>query len=182
VRGHNAGATYACDPVLGDDPKGLYIAEAAARALAATLLPIADVTFPNRFELEWLSGKPVTDAASARGAAAKLGSPLTIATSIPHEGDALATMATGPDGAWLSAVARQDNVPNGTGDLFAALFTGYRLGGRAVQAALGSAVEAVEQAICASRGHDELQLVAILRSLNAQPAREPVTIPLSPAR
>jgi pyridoxine kinase len=182
VRGYNAGATYACDPVLGDDPKGLYIAEDAARALAETLVPIADVTFPNRFELEWLSGESVTDAASARDAAGKLGAIWTVATSIPHEGGALATMATGPGGTWLSAVARQDDVPNGTGDLFAGLFTGYRLGGRAVPAALGTAVVAVEQAICASRGHDELQLVAILRSLNAQPLREPVAILLSPTR
>ena len=84
VRGHNPAATYYCDPVLGDDPKGLYIAEDAARALAETLVPIADVTFPNRFELEWLSGVPVTEAASARAAAARLGSAWTIATSIPH--------------------------------------------------------------------------------------------------
>jgi pyridoxine kinase len=180
VRGHNAGAAYACDPVLGDDPKGLYIAEAAARALAERLVPIADVTFPNRFELEWLSGASVADAASARVAAAKLGSPWTVATSIPHQAGALATMAIGPGEAWLSAVARQVNVPNGTGDLFAALFVGYRRGGRAVQAALATAVEAVEQAICASRGHDELQLVAMLHSINGHPAREATPLPPPP--
>ena len=54
----------------------------------------------------------------------------TIATSIPHEDAQLATMAIGLEKTWLSAVARQDNVPNGTGDLFAALFTGYRLAGQ----------------------------------------------------
>ena len=91
-------------------------------------------------------------------------------------------MAIGPGEAWLSAVARLDNVPNGTGDLFAALFAGYRLGGRTIARALGTAVGAVEQAICASRGHDELQLVAILPSLNAQPPREPVAVPPSPMR
>ena len=180
VRRYNPAAAYYCDPVLGDDPKGLYIAEDAARALAATLVPIADVTFPNRFELEWLSGEPVTDAASARIAAAHLASAWTIATSIPQEGETLATMAIGSDGTWLSAVARQDNVPNGTGDLFAALFTGYRLGGRTVQAALGTAVEAIEQVICASRGHDELQLVAMLHSVNGRPSREPAVLPSSP--
>ena len=186
VRRHNPASAYYCDPVLGDDPKGLYIAEDAARALATTLVPIADVTFPNRFELEWLSGVPVSDAASARVAAASLGPAWTIATSVPHEGPdgaaALATMAIGPNEAWLSAVARQDNVPNGTGDLFAALYSGFRLDGRSTERALGAAVEAIERVICASRGHDELHLVAILRSLNAQPGREPAAIPLSPAR
>lgn len=172
VRGRNPTAMYACDPVLGDDPKGLYIAEDAARAIAAMLVPMADATFPNRFELEWLSGIPVADAASARIAAAKLGPNWTIATSIPHEGAALATMAIGPSETWLSVVARQDGVPNGTGDLFAALFAGFRLGGRSLEQALGAAVAAVEQAICASRGQDELQLVAMLRSINGGLARE----------
>jgi pyridoxine kinase len=186
VRGHNPAVAYYCDPVLGDDPKGLYIAEDAARALAEKLVPMADVTFPNRFELEWLSSVPVTDVASAGVAAATLGSAWTIATSVPHstldDGTALATMAIGPDEAWLRAVARKDNVPNGTGDLFAALFSGYRLGGRSIAQALGTAVEAIEQVICASRGHDELHLVAILHSLNAQPVRDPASIPLSPTR
>jgi pyridoxine kinase len=182
VRGHTPGAAYYCDPVLGDDPKGLYIAEDAARALAETLVPIADVTFPNRFELEWLSGVSVADAAGALRAAAELGVDWTIATSVPHEGAKLATIAIGRDEAWLSAVARQDNVPNGTGDLFAALFAGYRLAGRTVRESLGTAVGAIEQAICASKGRDELQLVAILYSLNGRAAREPVTVPPSPTR
>lgn len=171
VRGHTPGAIFACDPVLGDDPKGLYIAEDAARALAETLMPLADVTFPNRFELEWLTGEPVTDAAGALRAAAKLGVDWTIATSIPHGAAELATIAIGREQAWLSAVARQDNVPNGTGDLFAALFTGYvGLGEHTAQSALGAAVAAVEQVICASQGHDELELVAMLRSLNGAAA------------
>jgi pyridoxine kinase len=181
VRGHTPAATYYCDPVLGDDPKGLYIAEEAARAIAATLVPIADVTFPNRFELEWLSGETVSDAASARIAAAMLGPAWTVATSIPHEGARLATIAIGPEQAWLSAVARQDNVPNGTGDLFAALFAGYRLGGRSMEQALGVAIAAVERAICASRGHDELQLVAMLHSVNGIAALEPADV-TPPAR
>ena len=171
VRGHTPGAIYACDPVLGDDPKGLYIAEDAARALAETLVPLADVTFPNRFELEWLTGEPVTDVTGALRAAAKLGVDWTIATSIPHGAAELATIAIGREQAWLSTVARQDNVPNGTGDLFAALFTGYvGLGEHTAQSALGAAVAAVEQVICASQGHDELELVAMLRSLNGAAA------------
>jgi pyridoxine kinase len=176
VRGYTPGAIYACDPVLGDDPKGLYIAEEAARAIATMLVPIADVTFPNRFELEWLAGTPVTDFSSAKVAAAKLAPDWTVATSIPHEGARLATIAIGREMAesWLCAVARQDHVPNGTGDLFAALFTGYvGLGEHTAQSALAVAVAAVERVICASRGHDELELVAMLQSLNGGAAGEP---------
>lgn len=177
VRRHVPRAIYACDPVLGDDPKGLYIAEDAARALAEILVPLADVTFPNRFELEWLTGERVTDAAGALRAAAKLGAEWTVATSIPHGTAELATIAIGREKAWLSAVARQDNVPNGTGDLFAALFTGYvGLGAHTAQSALGAAVVAVEQVICASQGHDELELVAMLRSLNGPAAGQPAAV------
>jgi pyridoxine kinase len=177
VRRHVPGVIYACDPVLGDDPKGLYIAEDAARALAEILVPLADVAFPNRFELEWLTGQRVTDAASAVHAAAKLGAEWTVATSIPHGTAELATIAVGREEAWLSAVARQENVPNGTGDLFAALFTGYvGQGEQTAQSALATAVAMVERVICASRGRDELNLVAMLETLNGRGAVEPAAV------
>lgn len=176
VRRHNPTAGYFCDPVLGDDPKGLYIAEDAARALAETLVPLADVTFPNRFELEWLSGVPVADAGEARAAARRLGRPWTVATSIPHDGGALATLAIGADAAWISTVTRQERVPNGTGDLFAGLFAGYRLAGRPVPAALWAAVAATEGAIRASLGQDELRLVANLHSFSRASGEAPLPL------
>ena len=40
-----------CDPVLGDDPEGLYVDPGAAEAVREELLPIADLVSPNRFEL-----------------------------------------------------------------------------------------------------------------------------------
>ena len=53
------GLLYGCDPILGDEPGGLYIAEDAADALRDTLVPLADLVTPNRFELGWLSGEDV---------------------------------------------------------------------------------------------------------------------------
>lgn len=49
VQARNPAARLFCDPVLGDDPKGLYIAEEAAHALRDALVPLAEFTFPNRF-------------------------------------------------------------------------------------------------------------------------------------
>jgi pyridoxine kinase len=164
VRARNPAALYYCDPVLGDDPKGLYIAEAAARSLADSLVPLADVTFPNRFELAWLSGASVADAGGAQVAARRIGRPWTIATSIPEGDAALATLAIGSTRSWASVVSRQARVPNGTGDLFSALFMGYRLAGKPVEAALGGAVAAVDLTIRASAGQEELKLVAMLRA------------------
>ncbi|MFN3744865.1 MAG: pyridoxal kinase [Hyphomicrobiaceae bacterium] len=168
VRAHKSAAAYYCDPVIGDDPKGLYIAEEAARAIAATLVPLADVTFPNRFELAWLTGLPVTDVASARRAGRALGASVTVATSIPMADDGLATLAVTAGGAWSSRVAKLDNVPNGTGDLLAGLFAGHRVNGCAVPSALGMSVSSVQKAIRAGATRDELNLIAILKGIDSE--------------
>ena len=168
VRSRNPKARYLCDPVLGDDPKGLYIAEEAARALAETLVPLADVTFPNRFELAWLSNQRVTDVASAERAGRALGASATVATSIPSDDDALATLAIAADGAWVTSVARRERVPNGTGDLLAALFAGHMLNGCAMSECLGRSVHGVQEAICASAEQVELNLLAILKGFGSE--------------
>lgn len=167
VRAHRPTAPYFCDPVMGDDPKGLYIAEDAARALAVTLMPLADVTFPNRFELEWLSSQPVTDIASAKNAARALGPSVTVATSIPAADDGLATIAITSTDAWSSVTPRLDNVPNGTGDLLASLYTGHRVNGCTGSDALKLSVSSVQKAICFSATRDELNLIAILTGFDS---------------
>lgn len=168
VRAHNPTAAYFCDPVLGDDPKGLYIDENAARALATTLVPLADTTFPNRFELAWLSSQPVTDVASAENAGRALGPSVTVATSIPTGDDGLATVAVTNAETFARTVPRLDDVPNGTGDLLAALFAGHRVNGCTVPEALKLSVSGVQRAICASATRDEMNLIAILQGFDSR--------------
>jgi pyridoxine kinase len=168
VRAHRADAAYFCDPVLGDDPKGLYIAEEAARALAAKLVPLADVIFPNRFELAWLSSQPVTDVASAENAARALGASVTVATSIPASDDGLATVAISPSETRARRDKKLDGVPNGTGDLLAALFTGHTVNACTVSESLERAVSSVQIGICANLGRDELNLIAILSGFHRE--------------
>lgn len=176
VRARRARAPFFCDPVLGDDPKGLYIAEDAARALAERLVPLADVIFPNRFELQWLASQPVTDAASAAMAGCALGTSVTVATSIPAGDDGLATTAVTAEEVWTRTVVRMNGVPNGTGDLLAALFTGHMVNACAVPIALERSVIGVQEAICASAGRDELNLIAILMGFGREvsPPRGPL--------
>jgi pyridoxine kinase len=168
VRAHRADAAYFCDPVLGDDPKGLYIAEEAARALAAKLVPLAGVIFPNRFELAWLSSQPVADVASAEYAARALGSSVTVATSIPAAHDALATVAVSLAETWTRVDKKLDDVPKGTGDLIAGVFAGHTVNGCTVADALERSVSSVQIGICASLGRDELNLIAILSGFQRQ--------------
>lgn len=171
VRGHRPAATYFCDPVLGDDPKGLYIAEEAARGIAERLVPIADVIFPNRFELSWLTGEDVGDVTGTRSAASRFASVATVATSIPAAEGRLATVAVSEGDAWAIDVARREKVPNGTGDLLAALIAGRMVNGRTIPEAVGSSVDDVQRAICASLGRDELDLVAILKGFGNEVSR-----------
>jgi pyridoxine kinase len=168
VRAHNEKAPYFCDPVIGDDPKGLYIAEDAARSLSESLVPLADVIFPNRFELQWLAGQPVTDVSSAINAGRALGPSVTVATSIPAPDDRLATVAATAEEAWTRTVVRMNDVPNGTGDLLAALIVGHMVNGCTAPIALERSVISVQKAICVSAGRDELNLIAILKGFGGE--------------
>jgi pyridoxine kinase len=149
------------DPVLGDDPDGLYVDKAAAKAVRDRLVPLASILTPNRFELAWLSGAEVGDAASAQRAARQLGSGVVLATSIPGDtkrqiDNVLVTSAN----AIRATVKRRKSVPHGTGDLLAALMLGHLLTGKSQARALSLAVGGIEAVIEASAGEEELRLVA----------------------
>ena len=152
---------YGCDPILGDEPDGLYIAEDAANALRDTLLPLADLVTPNRFELEWLSGGRVRLAEDAVRAARALARPMVLATSAPTEsGGELMNLLVEGGRAWGAVVARRATVPHGTGDLVAALFFGHLLRSRPAPETLALATAGIEAVIDASEGCRELNLIA----------------------
>ncbi|WP_425049610.1 PfkB family carbohydrate kinase [Psychromarinibacter sp. S121] len=113
-----SGARKVVDPVLGDTPKGLYIAAEAAVAIRDDLLPRADITTPNAFELSWLTGRAPDTPEAAMSAALGLG-PRVLVTSAPA-GDGLTGVLDCGDGT-LVATPRQTVVPNGVGDVFAGL-------------------------------------------------------------
>ena len=158
VRAHRADAIVVCDPVLGDDPDGLFMAESVAEAVRDQLLPLADVVKANRFELAWLTGRAVTSPESAVAAARSLGRPVVVASSVPNGERAIANVVVTPDRAAFCAVEREDGVPRGTGDLLGALLTGHIASGRDAFESLAHAAFRVARMIDASRGHPELQL------------------------
>jgi pyridoxine kinase len=149
------------DPVLGDDPDGLYIDVAVAEAVRDRLLPLATLITPNRFELTWLTGKPVTSVAEAVLASSSIRSIDVVVTSVPVDD---ATIANVTDDR-MCAVSRREYVPHGTGDCFAALYLGHTLGGAYSSEALGRATAGVDVAIQASEGFDELQLASNLAEI-----------------
>jgi len=161
VRGANPQAHVLCDPILGDDPGGLYVDEVVARAIRDELLPLASIATPNRFELEWMSGERGICASTACGPAQALGPGVVLVTSlIGALPQSLTNLVTSSQEAWLASVPRRNNAPHGVGDLMAALFLGALLKGLSAQEALGRATAGVEMALDASKMSDELRLAA----------------------
>lgn len=64
LRQHNPDMVYLCDPVLGDNGH-LYVPESFVGIYRDELLPLAQISTPNQFEAELLSGVKITDEESA---------------------------------------------------------------------------------------------------------------------
>lgn len=159
LKTRNPGLLYACDPILGDEPHGLYIAEDAAVSVRDALVPLADIVTPNCFELSWLTGTAVKTSAEAARAAGRLAGAV-LATSVPGaSGAELVNLVHVQGSAWLAAVARRPAVAHGSGDLFAALFLAHFLRLRSLPDALALATAGLEAVIGASEGCDELRLI-----------------------
>ena len=159
MRGSNS-TIHLCDPVLGDDPKGLYIDEAAANAIRDQLNPIADIATPNRFELSFLTRRNIRSVRDALAHPLKI--PLTIATSIPSANVSETINALISDQTQsVTRVPLRPNAPHGTGDLFSALILAAVLGNQSTAAALAFATAGVDQALAKSAHHDNLQISAL---------------------
>jgi len=154
----NPSVVYFCDPILGDDPAGLYIDLAAAEAIRDTLVPLADVVLPNRFELAWLSGIAVSSADDAVTAARALVCNRVCTTSIPNGPTALADVLVSSGDVFACGVEKLESAPHGTGDLFAGFLASALMEGAADDVALGLAVGGVRHALDVSRGSDRLLL------------------------
>lgn len=146
VKTANDGAFFWCDPVLGDEPGGLYVAETIAVAMARHLVPLADILSPNAFELGWLTGRTIEDADAARKASATLKCSAVMATSIPDEKpNTISNLLVQGQDMWRINHQKFDDIPHGTGDLFTALACGHFLksgGNRSLQtSALKTALE-----------------------------------------
>ncbi|MGR3341809.1 MAG: pyridoxal kinase [Paracoccaceae bacterium] len=149
------GARIVVDPILGDEPKGLYVPENAAIAIRETLVPVADVLTPNRFELGWLTGMPAATLENVWHAAQALiaGSSASevFVTSPPVGAGETGILAASPGEVRLFRTPVREHVPNGVGDVFSALIAA----GLPVGAALGHLLALID----ASTGAQHLDIV-----------------------
>ena len=157
VRG--GGALYCCDPVMGG-ARGLYVPTGLAEAIRDTLLPLADLATPNRFEMEWLAGEALPDNRALARAARELGPARVLVTSAHAEPGWTGNMLVTPDAVLMAGHRRVEAPDSGTGDLTAGLLLAHLLDGLEDGAALARATGSVLDVIRAEAeaGADELPL------------------------
>lgn len=167
VRAVRPDAPILVDPVTGDE-EGRYVPDAVAEAIAAELLPRADIATPNANELRDLG-----DGGDVIGAARRLGPARVIVTSAPNATGTGAMLVT----ATHAVVAEHEAVrvaPRGTGDLFSAVYLSAVLAGRADEVALREAAAATLAAIKASS--DDLLALGEVEAAIAVPPVDCVTL------
>ncbi len=169
VRNANPKAVWCCDPVLGDSDTGIYVKPGIDVFFRERAVPAADLVTPNHFELEHLTGGKVGTMSEALAAARSLlrGPRLALITSLRRADapdDQIETIAVTTEKAWRVAtpLIGFEVMPNGTGDMVAALFTAHWLESGDVAQALGHVASAVYAVLEATRemGERELQVVA----------------------
>jgi pyridoxine kinase len=141
IRKASPGALIVVDPVMGDAPKGLYVAAPVAAAIAASLVSRADLIAPNAWELQRLTGCVIADGPSALAAARETGRSVLV-SSVPA-GRRIGVLWTDGEEAWLASHRRAPDAVKGTGDLLTALFAAALVDGAAPPDALETAVSDV---------------------------------------
>lgn len=173
AKARNPALLYACDPVLGDRDRGLFVDADIPPLVRDRLCPLADIITPNHFEFEWLSETKATTTAQMIEAARALmarGPSTVVVTSaeLPDTPDGeIETVAVERTSAWRVGTAKLPISPSGTGDLFAALFAAARVLGKATPEALGHAASAIFAVLelTAARGTEEMRIVESARHL-----------------
>lgn len=175
LRAVNPRALYCCDPVMGDEGRGVFVRPDIPHFFSERALPAADIATPNQFELELLTGIHVVSLADAVAAAQALrarGPAIVAITSLRAPAVAagrLGSMVVAEQGAWLVDTPLLDFpiLPNGAGDVFAALLLGRLIAGDAPAAALEKTVSGLYALLnhTLSVGTRELALIAAQEEL-----------------
>ena len=168
VKGLNPDAVYCCDPVMGDVGRGMFVRPGIPEFLRDTVVPRADILTPNHFELDFLVGRPTTTLAEILDAVDDVrarGPRDVLVTSVIH-GEVppgrLDVVAVSAEGAWAVETPLLPILPNGCGDVTAALYLAQlHTTGSAAEAlarTTSSMFAILERTIAA--GTREIQLIA----------------------
>lgn len=149
ARAANPDLIYVCDPVMGDDDLGTFVAGGLEALFRDRLAPMADVMTPNQYELELLAGckartaPDLTAAAgilTARGTGAVVVTGCVLADTPPGM---VETILPTPATLHRTAIPRLPIRPCGTGDLFTGLMVARLARGRPLPEAVEAATREV---------------------------------------
>jgi pyridoxine kinase len=178
-RRYNPQAAYCCDPVMGAVGRGVFVRPGIPEVMRDRAVPAATITTPNQFELEFLTGVPVTTLASALAAAhgVRLRGPgIVLVKSLRHAdtpGDEIEMLAVGPDEAYLVATPLLPLEVNGAGDATAALFFAHHLRTGSIKQALEATANSIFAVLekTVEMQTREIQLVAAQSAIATPPRR-----------
>ena len=147
IKRANPLAIYLCDPVMGDDRKGLYVPDAVAEAITTLLIQKSDILTPNRFELSQLCDEHIHSVDHAAQALQKLtdrGPDMAICTSLTAPSSPLvSTLGKDRTHIWTIETPRLNIETNGAGDCLAAIFLGHLMTEHSFSRSLSLAVSAI---------------------------------------
>ncbi|MDR1767619.1 MAG: pyridoxal kinase PdxY [Propionibacteriaceae bacterium] len=167
VRQRNPQAIYCCDPVLGDEGRGIYVRPGIPEFMRDVVVPRADIVTPNHFELDYLTGAPsrtlagVLDAANAlreRGPKVVLVTSTILEDSDP---DTIVMVAVTEGGAWRVTTPLLNRTFTGSGDITTALFLAHYLEAGDPAQALGKTADAVYSLLKATADADSKELLLV---------------------
>jgi pyridoxine kinase len=178
VKRANPSACYACDPVIGDVGRGIFVARGIPEFMKAEAVPAADIVTPNQFELNYLTGresKTLSDARDTVKALHDLGPRAVLVTSLHTQDtpeDAIDLLASDETGRFRLRTPKLPLVVNGAGDAIAALFFAHYLRSGKIDQALSRAGSAIFGVLTmtAAAGAGEIQVVAAQDEI-VQPSR-----------
>lgn len=169
VRKVNPKVLYCCDPVIGDVGRGVFVRPGIPKFMRDRAVPVADIITPNQFELEYLTGTTIQkldDVLQAVDIARKLGPRVVLVTSLLRTDaptETIEMLVDTADGTWLVATPQLkfDPLPNGAGDVVAALFLAMFLESGNAARALGETAARIFAIFDATKraGSRELRLI-----------------------
>jgi pyridoxine kinase len=168
LKAANPAALWACDPVIGDVGRGVFVRPGIAEFFRDACVPSADIMTPNHFELDLLTGRESRTLAEAKAAAAALmarGPRRLLVTSLAVEdtpAGVIDVAAFGADEAFRVRTPKLSIVGRGTGDVVTALFLAHTLSGLPLAECLARSVSSLHGILRATvaAGREELALVA----------------------
>ncbi len=149
VKAANPEAIYACDPVIGDIGRGIYVRPGIPEFMRDQAIPAATIITPNQFELDFLSGEDTSQIKGLKAALKavhQLGPKAIMVTSYLGVGTpdgSIDLLASSPEGLWRVRTPRLGVNVNGAGDAIAALFLVHFLKTKSVAEALSKAASSI---------------------------------------